>query len=381
MPASGPAERIAAGVLAALGLAWLTMLQASLGVGLLGHRVALDVVFAAGLAGLLAWRRPDLRPGRIHLGAVRRWSCPPPSCSPRRRPPAQPDPQLRQPVARGLDAPARRRRARPGRALRGHPQRLSLAVPCARGLVDPAPARRRPDRLSGDAGAGAPRGRGRHVAGLPRARPAGGRGRLGRPARRRRGRRRLAVAALAGGSHVPEGRPRRRTTATSCSRTPCRRAWGTCRRSCPARWPSRWCRWSSGRPCGPRPAGRWAGRSSPATRSAWRSCSGRTTAASPWPSSSHWRWHGARVRPLAALVSAAAVVAVWGIPLAAALPPAGRVPVDHDARARSTRPPGRPAGRARPPAAARDPRRRDPRPAPGCRQALAGRLGRRSSWP
>ena len=70
VPASGPAERIAAGVLAALGLAWLTMLQAPLGVGLLGHRVALDVAFAAGLAGLLAWRRPDLRPARIHLGAV-----------------------------------------------------------------------------------------------------------------------------------------------------------------------------------------------------------------------------------------------------------------------------------------------------------------------
>ena len=70
VPASGPAERIAAGVLAALGLAWLTMLQAPLGVGLLGHRVALDVAFAVGLAGLLAWRRPDLRPARIHLGAV-----------------------------------------------------------------------------------------------------------------------------------------------------------------------------------------------------------------------------------------------------------------------------------------------------------------------
>jgi hypothetical protein len=58
-------ERLGAGVLAALGLAWATMLQGPTGVALLGSPWALRAVAAALVAVSVAVRRPSLRPGRI----------------------------------------------------------------------------------------------------------------------------------------------------------------------------------------------------------------------------------------------------------------------------------------------------------------------------
>jgi hypothetical protein len=64
-PGSPAPERLAYGILAALGLAWLTMLQGPAGVGLLGHPWALRAIAAALVIALVAWRRPSLRPGRV----------------------------------------------------------------------------------------------------------------------------------------------------------------------------------------------------------------------------------------------------------------------------------------------------------------------------
>jgi hypothetical protein len=64
-PRSPAPERLAYGILAAVGLAWLTMLQGPAGVGLLGHPWALRAIAAVLILALIAWRRPPLRPGRV----------------------------------------------------------------------------------------------------------------------------------------------------------------------------------------------------------------------------------------------------------------------------------------------------------------------------
>jgi len=64
-PSSPAPERLAYGILAALGLAWLTMLQGPAGVGLLGHPWTLRVVALVLVAALYGWRRPSLRVGRL----------------------------------------------------------------------------------------------------------------------------------------------------------------------------------------------------------------------------------------------------------------------------------------------------------------------------
>ena len=70
-PAGAPAaERLAFGVLGLVGLAWVTMLQGPAHVGLLGRPWALRAIALALVAGLLAWRRPSLRPGRIAWAPV-----------------------------------------------------------------------------------------------------------------------------------------------------------------------------------------------------------------------------------------------------------------------------------------------------------------------
>jgi hypothetical protein len=69
-PRSPAPERLAYGILAALGLAWLTMLQGPAGVGLLGHPWALRAIAVVLLVALLAWRRPSLAPGPISAGPV-----------------------------------------------------------------------------------------------------------------------------------------------------------------------------------------------------------------------------------------------------------------------------------------------------------------------
>jgi hypothetical protein len=69
-PRSPAPERLAYGILAAVGLAWLTMLQGPAGVGLLGHPWALRAIAVALVLALVAWRRPSLRPGRISAWPV-----------------------------------------------------------------------------------------------------------------------------------------------------------------------------------------------------------------------------------------------------------------------------------------------------------------------
>jgi hypothetical protein len=69
-PRSPAPERLAYGILAVVGLAWLTMLQGPAGVGLLGHPWALRALAVALIAALVAWRRPSLRPGRISAWPV-----------------------------------------------------------------------------------------------------------------------------------------------------------------------------------------------------------------------------------------------------------------------------------------------------------------------
>lgn len=64
VPRAAAAERLAAGILAALGLAWLAMFQPLVGVSLLGSRPAVWIVAGGGLAALAAWRRPRLLPAR-----------------------------------------------------------------------------------------------------------------------------------------------------------------------------------------------------------------------------------------------------------------------------------------------------------------------------
>lgn len=64
-PRAPAPERLGYGILAALGLAWLTMLQGPAGVGLLAHPWALRAIAVVLLLALLAWRRPALAPGRI----------------------------------------------------------------------------------------------------------------------------------------------------------------------------------------------------------------------------------------------------------------------------------------------------------------------------
>jgi hypothetical protein len=63
-------ERLAYGILAAVGLAWLTMLQGPAGVGLLGHPWALRAIAIALIAATVAWRRPSLVPGRVSAWPV-----------------------------------------------------------------------------------------------------------------------------------------------------------------------------------------------------------------------------------------------------------------------------------------------------------------------
>jgi hypothetical protein len=64
-PQAPAAERLGIGVVAAVGLAWATMLQGPAGIGLLGRPWALRAIAIALLAALVAVRRPSLRPGRI----------------------------------------------------------------------------------------------------------------------------------------------------------------------------------------------------------------------------------------------------------------------------------------------------------------------------
>jgi hypothetical protein len=64
-PRAPAPERLGHGVLAAVGLAWLTMLQGPAGVGVLGHPWALRAIALVLLLALVAWRRPALAPGRI----------------------------------------------------------------------------------------------------------------------------------------------------------------------------------------------------------------------------------------------------------------------------------------------------------------------------
>lgn len=68
-PAPAP-ERLAYGILAAVGLAWITMLQGPAGVGLLGHPWALRAIAAVLVVALVAWRRPSLSPGRVSAWPV-----------------------------------------------------------------------------------------------------------------------------------------------------------------------------------------------------------------------------------------------------------------------------------------------------------------------
>ncbi len=69
-PRAPAAERLAFGVLGLVGLAWGTMLQGPAHVGLLGRPWALRAIALALVAGLVAWRRPSLRPGRIAWAPV-----------------------------------------------------------------------------------------------------------------------------------------------------------------------------------------------------------------------------------------------------------------------------------------------------------------------
>ena len=64
-PGSPAPERLAYGILAAIGLAWLTMLQGPAGLGLLGRPWALRGIAAVLVVALVAWRRPSLWPGRV----------------------------------------------------------------------------------------------------------------------------------------------------------------------------------------------------------------------------------------------------------------------------------------------------------------------------
>jgi hypothetical protein len=69
-PGATAAERLGAGALAIVGLAWATMIQGPAGVDLLAHPWLMRAIALVAVAALLAWRRPSLRPGRIDLAAA-----------------------------------------------------------------------------------------------------------------------------------------------------------------------------------------------------------------------------------------------------------------------------------------------------------------------
>jgi len=69
-PGSPAPERLAYGILAAVALAWVTMLQGPAGVGVLGHPWALRAIAVVLILGLVGWRRPSLSPGRISAWPV-----------------------------------------------------------------------------------------------------------------------------------------------------------------------------------------------------------------------------------------------------------------------------------------------------------------------
>ena len=69
-PRAPAAERLAFGILALVGLAWLTMLQGPIGVGLLGRPLWLTAIGLALTVALVAWRRPSLRPGRLSFTPI-----------------------------------------------------------------------------------------------------------------------------------------------------------------------------------------------------------------------------------------------------------------------------------------------------------------------
>src|SRR3954471_3045278 len=65
VPVPPAAERLAAGLLLVVGAAWLVMAQPILGVSLVGHALALRLVVAAAVIGMVAGRRPRLRAGSV----------------------------------------------------------------------------------------------------------------------------------------------------------------------------------------------------------------------------------------------------------------------------------------------------------------------------
>ena len=198
VPSRPALERLGAGLLAVYAVAGAAMLQGPLHVSFLAHTWAVRAASAAGLAALLAWRRPSLRPAGVRPAAPRRRNRsgrahgPARVALPGREPPRLPPGHA---VARGLDPPAPRRRPRAGRRVRRRAQLVPMALPLADGLDRPgAPGRRR--RSARRRRRPRPRhDRGGYVAPRPRARRRRpGRGRCDGP-RGRRGWLRLGVAA------------------------------------------------------------------------------------------------------------------------------------------------------------------------------------------
>lgn len=70
LPDGGAEARLAAGACAVVAVAWLFMLQAPLGVGLLGHRWLLVGLSATLPAAAYAWRRPPIRARHVDWATV-----------------------------------------------------------------------------------------------------------------------------------------------------------------------------------------------------------------------------------------------------------------------------------------------------------------------
>ena len=120
VPSRPALDRLGAGLLAVYAVAGTAMLQGPLHVSFLAHTWAVRGASLAGLAALLAWRRPSLRPAGVRpvalaggaalvaLMALPAW----------RSPVGSHMVSHGYAVARGLDPPTPRRRPRSGRRLR-----------------------------------------------------------------------------------------------------------------------------------------------------------------------------------------------------------------------------------------------------------------------
>ena len=128
VPNSPAAERLAAGLLLVVGAAWLLMAQPLIGGSLVGHALVLRLLAAGAVIAAVALRRPQLRVEGVRPVTLARGDR-----RDRHRLSGVADAdrsarRQRHPVARGVDPPGGRRSDRADEPLRRRPERLSVAA-------------------------------------------------------------------------------------------------------------------------------------------------------------------------------------------------------------------------------------------------------------